>query len=146
MVFYLRPISSLTVTSHHINIKLPSLTKMPEEIKERLIEDEMKQAYMDYDMSVIVSRAIPDVRDGLKPVHRRILYSMWDMGIKHDKPFVKSARIVGDCFKYHPHGDAAIYDSLVRMVQSFSLRYPLVHGHGNFGGSDYTPQASLRYT
>ncbi len=119
---------------------------MPEEIKERLIEDEMKQAYMDYAMSVIISRAIPDVRDGLKPVHRRILYSMWDMGLKHDKPFVKSARIVGDCFKYHPHGDAAIYDSLVRMVQSFSLRYPLVHGHGNFGSIDFTESAQMRYT
>src|SRR3989344_1316993 len=119
---------------------------MPEEIQDKLIQDEIKQAYMDYAMSVIVSRAIPDVRDGLKPVHRRILYTMWNMGLKHDKPFVKSARIVGDCFKYHPHGDAAIYDSLVRMVQNFSLRYPLVHGHGNFASADYPQQASLRYT
>jgi len=120
---------------------------MPEEIQDKLIQDEIKQAYMDYAMSVIVSRAIPDVRDGLKPVHRRILYTMWNMGLKHDKPFVKSARIVGDCFKYHPHGDAAIYDSLVRMVQNFSLRYPLVHGHGNFGGSGGEfSAAQMRYT
>ena len=120
---------------------------MPEEIQDRLIQDEIRQAYMDYAMSVIVSRAIPDVRDGLKPVHRRILYTMWNMGLKHDKPFVKSARIVGDCFKYHPHGDAAIYDSLVRMVQNFSLRYPLVHGHGNFGGAGGEfSAAQMRYT
>ncbi len=98
-----------------------------------VVEDQLKEAYLDYSMSVIVGRALPDVRDGLKPVHRRILFSMWDMGLTHNKPFVKCARIVGDCFKYHPHGDAAIYDSLVRMVQNFSLRYPLIFGHGNFG-------------
>src|SRR3989338_11270488 len=106
---------------------------MPEQIQTRLIEEEKKSSYIDYSMSVITARAIPDARDGLKPVHRRILYSMYEMGLMNNKPFVKSARIVGDCFKYHPHGDSAIYDSLVRMAQDFSLRYPLVHGHGNFG-------------
>ncbi|MFA5175972.1 MAG: DNA gyrase subunit A [Candidatus Nanoarchaeia archaeon] len=119
---------------------------MTEEIKNRLIETEMKEAYLDYSMSVIVSRALPDIRDGLKPVHRRILYSMHDMGLAFSKPFVKSARVVGECFKYHPHGDAAIYDSLVRMAQTFSLRYPLVFGHGNFGSIDYPDAAQMRYT
>src|SRR3990167_2690301 len=118
---------------------------MAEEIQPKLIEEEMKESYVDYAMSVITARAIPDVRDGLKPVHRRILYSMHEMGLMNNKPFVKSARIVGDCFKYHPHGDAAIYDALVRMTQSFSLRYPLVNGHGNFGASDLPP-AHMRYT
>lgn len=119
---------------------------MAENIQIKLIEEEMKQSYLDYSMSVIIGRALPDVRDGLKPVHRRILYSMHDMGLVHNKPFVKSARIVGDCFKYHPHGDAAIYDSLVRMAQDFSLRYPLVEGHGNFGSIDGFQQAQMRYT
>src|SRR3989338_3045985 len=118
---------------------------MTEETKIAIIEDELKAAYLDYSMSVIVGRALPDVRDGLKPVHRRILFSMNEMGLSNNKPFVKSARIVGDCFKYHPHGDAAIYDSLVRMAQNFSLRYPLVSGHGNFGSADYTEPASMRY-
>ncbi len=98
-----------------------------------IIQDELKEAYLDYGMSVIVGRALPDIRDGLKPVHRRILFSMHEMGLTHNRPFVKSARIVGECFKYHPHGDAALYESLVRMVQDFSLRYPLITGHGNFG-------------
>src|SRR3989338_7149058 len=107
---------------------------MPEENKIIVIEDELKAAYLDYSMSVIVGRALPDIRDGLKPVHRRILFSMNEMGLGNSKPFKKSASIVGDCMgKYHPHGDAAIYDSLVRMAQNFSLRYPLVSGHGNFG-------------
>jgi len=119
---------------------------MPEENKIMIVEDQLKEAYLDYSMSVIIGRALPDIRDGLKPVHRRILYSMGEMGLTNNKPFVKSARIVGDCFKYHPHGDAAIYDSLVRMAQNFSLRYPLVSGHGNFGSADYPQQASLRYT
>ncbi len=119
---------------------------MTEEIKTKLIEEEMKESYLDYSMSVIVSRALPDVRDGLKPVHRRILYAMHDMGLKSNKPFVKSARVVGECFKYHPHGDASIYDSLVRMAQDFSLRYPLVFGHGNFGSIDGFKQAHMRYT
>ncbi len=115
-------------------------------IKTVIVEDELKNSYLDYSMSVIVGRALPDVRDGLKPVHRRILFSMWDMGLRHNKPFVKSARIVGECFKYHPHGDAALYESLVRMVQNFSLRYPLIFGHGNFGTIDFSEAAQLRYT
>ena len=105
-----------------------------EQIVPRIIEEEMKQSYVDYAMSVIVGRALPDVRDGLKPVHRRILFAMNDMGMQHNKPFKKSARIVGEVLgKYHPHGDVAVYDSLARMVQSFSLRYPLIDGQGNFG-------------
>ena len=94
---------------------------MPEEIQVKVIEKEMKESYLDYSMSVITARALPDIRDGLKPVHRRILYSMHEMNLLNSKPFVKSARIVGDCFKYHPHGDAALYESLVRMAQDFSL-------------------------
>ena len=100
----------------------------------RVIEDEMKKSYIDYAMSVIVGRALPDVRDGLKPVHRRILFAMNELGIVHSKPYKKSARIVGEVLgKYHPHGDVAVYDSLVRMAQEFSLRYPLIEGQGNFG-------------
>ena len=111
------------------------------------IEDEMKKSYMDYSMSVIIGRAIPDVRDGLKPVHRRILYSMYETGYRHNKPYKKCARIVGDIMgKYHPHGDAAIYDTLVRMAQDFSLRYMLVDGQGNFGSIDGDPPAAMRYT
>jgi len=120
---------------------------MAEEIQQRLIEQEMKESYLDYAMSVIVSRALPDVRDGLKPVHRRILYAMHKMGMLHNKPFKKSARIVGETLgKYHPHGDTAVYDSLVRMAQNFSLRYPLIDGHGNFGNQDGDPAAAQRYT
>ena len=111
------------------------------------ITDEMKRSYLDYAMSVIVSRALPDVRDGLKPVHRRILYSMYENGQTPDKSYVKSARIVGDVMgRYHPHGDSAIYDSLVRMAQPFSLRVPLVDGQGNFGSVDGDPAAAMRYT
>ncbi len=111
------------------------------------ITDEMKRSYLDYAMSVIVSRALPDVRDGLKPVHRRILYSMYENGHTPDKSYVKSARIVGDVMgKYHPHGDSAIYDALVRMAQPFSLRVPLVDGQGNFGSVDGDPAAAMRYT
>jgi len=111
------------------------------------IEDEMKKSYMDYAMSVIIGRAIPDVRDGLKPVHRRILYSMYEMGNRYNKPYKKSARIVGDIIgKYHPHGDVAVYDTLVRMAQDFSMRYPLVDGQGNFGSIDGDPPAAMRYT
>ena len=111
------------------------------------IEKEMKKSYIDYAMSVIVSRALPDVRDGLKPVHRRILYSMSELGLTPDKPFRKSAYITGDVLgKYHPHGDASVYDALVRMAQDFSLRYPLVNGHGNFGSVDGDPPAAMRYT
>lgn len=111
------------------------------------LEDEMKQSYLDYAMSVIVSRALPDIRDGLKPVHRRILFAMKEGGYTSDKPFRKSARIVGDVMgKYHPHGDSAIYDALVRMAQDFSLRLPLIHGQGNFGSMDGDPPAAMRYT
>ncbi|MEQ8575803.1 MAG: DNA gyrase subunit A, partial [Fulvivirga sp.] len=101
------------------------------------IEDEMRVAYIDYSMSVIVSRALPDVRDGLKPVHRRILYGMLDLGVSYNKAYKKSARIVGEVLgKYHPHGDTAVYDSMVRMAQPWSLRYMLVDGQGNFGSID----------
>ena len=111
------------------------------------IEDDMKTSYLDYAMSVIVGRALPDVRDGLKPVHRRILYAMYDQGITSRKPYVKSARTVGEVLgKYHPHGDAAVYDTLVRMAQDFSLRYPLIDGHGNFGSVDGDAAAAMRYT
>ncbi|MBI2208318.1 DNA gyrase subunit A [Candidatus Woesearchaeota archaeon] len=113
----------------------------------RIIEDEMKQSYLDYSMSVIVGRALPDVRDGLKPVHRRILYSMYHAGLLHNKPFRKSAFIVGRTMaEFHPHGDAAIYDSLVRMAQNFSMRYTLVDGQGNFGSIDGDNPAAMRYT
>jgi DNA gyrase subunit A len=112
-----------------------------------LIEDEMRNSFIDYAMSVIVSRALPDARDGLKPVHRRILYAMKEAGITHDKPYKKCARVVGDVLgKYHPHGDTAVYDSLVRMVQDFSLRYPLIDGQGNFGSIDGDSAAAMRYT
>jgi len=111
------------------------------------IEDEMKKSYMDYAMSVIIGRAIPDVRDGLKPVHRRALYSMYEMGNRYNKPYKKSARIVGDIIgKYHPHGDVAVYDTIVRLAQDFSMRYPLVDGQGNFGSIDGDPPAAMRYT
>jgi DNA gyrase subunit A len=111
------------------------------------LEDEMKQSYLDYAMSVIVSRALPDVRDGLKPVHRRILYAMREGGYSSDKPYKKSARIVGDVMgKYHPHGDSAIYEAMVRMAQDFSLRLPLIDGQGNFGSMDGDPAAAMRYT
>ena len=111
------------------------------------IEDEMKNSYLTYAMSVIVGRALPDIRDGLKPVHRRILYAMMDLGLEHTKSYKKSARIVGECLgKYHPHGDTAVYDSLVRMVQKFSLRYPLIDGQGNFGSVDGDTAAAMRYT
>ena len=111
------------------------------------IEEEMKKSYMDYSMSVIVSRALPDVRDGLKPVHRRILYGMMELGVGYNRAYRKSARIVGDVMgKYHPHGDSAVYDSMVRMTQEFSLRYPLVDGQGNFGSIDGDSAAAMRYT
>lgn len=110
-------------------------------------EDEMKQSFIDYAMSVIVDRALPDVRDGLKPVHRRIMYSMHDLGMTHDKPFKKSARIVGDVIgKYHPHGDTAVYETMVRLTQDFNMKVPLVQGHGNFGSIDGDSAAAMRYT
>src|SRR5256884_129450 len=111
------------------------------------IEEEMRRSYLDYAMSVIIGRALPDVRDGLKPVHRRILYAMHDMGILHNRKYVKCAKVVGECLgKYHPHGDSALYDALVRMAQPFSLRYPLVDGQGNFGSVEGDPPAAYRYT
>ena len=116
-------------------------------IEPRALEDEMRSAYLDYAMSVIVGRALPDVRDGLKPVHRRVLYGMSDMGLGPARPFAKCARIVGEVMgNYHPHGDSAIYDALVRLAQDFSMRYPLVDGQGNFGSIDDDPAAAMRYT
>ena len=118
-----------------------------EKIIERDIEKEMKTAYIDYAMSVIVSRALPDVRDGLKPVHRRILYAMHEDGITSDKPYRKCANTVGSVLgRYHPHGDAAVYDAMVRMAQDFSMRYMLIDGHGNFGSIDGDGAAAMRYT
>jgi DNA gyrase subunit A len=118
-----------------------------EKIEPRLLEDEMRESFIDYSMSVIVQRALPDVRDGLKPVHRRILYAMHELGLAPNRPYKKSATVVGDVLgKYHPHGDSAVYDSLVRMVQNFSLRYPLVDGQGNFGSIDGDGAAAYRYT
>ena len=111
------------------------------------IEEEMRRSYLDYSMSVIIGRALPDVRDGLKPVHRRLLYHMYDMGLLHNRKQVKCAKVVGECMgRFHPHGDAALYDALVRMAQPFSLRYPLVDGQGNFGSVDGDPPAAMRYT
>src|SRR5437868_11381824 len=111
------------------------------------IEEEMKSSFMDYAMSVIVSRALPDVRDGLKPVHRRILYTMHEMGLTSGSSYRKCAAIVGEVMgKYHPHGDVALYDALVRLAQTFSLRYPLIDGQGNFGSVDDDPPAAMRYT
>jgi len=111
------------------------------------IEDEMRRSYLDYAMSVIIGRALPDVRDGLKPVHRRVLWAMHELGNTYNKPFKKSARVVGDTIgKYHPHGDTAVYDTVVRLAQDFSLRYPLVDGQGNFGSIDGDNAAAMRYT
>src|SRR5690349_10647638 len=111
------------------------------------INVEMRDSYLDYAMSVIVARALPDARDGLKPVHRRILYAMHDMGIRANSPYKKSARIVGEVLgKYHPHGDASVYDAMVRMAQDFSMRYELVDGQGNFGSIDGDAAAAMRYT
>ena len=111
------------------------------------IEDEMRRSYLDYAMSVIIGRALPDVRDGLKPVHRRVLWAMHELGNTYNKPYKKSARIVGDVIgKYHPHGDMAVYDTIVRLAQDFSMRYPLVDGQGNFGSVDGDDAAAMRYT
>ncbi|MFM8568645.1 MAG: DNA gyrase subunit A, partial [Candidatus Kapaibacterium sp.] len=118
-----------------------------EKILPVLLEEQMRGSYLDYSMSVIVSRALPDVRDGLKPVHRRILYAMQELGLTHNRPYKKSARLVGEVLgKYHPHGDASVYDAMVRMAQEWSLRYPLVDGQGNFGSVDGDPPAAMRYT
>ena len=111
------------------------------------IEEEMRKSYLDYAMSVIVGRALPDIRDGLKPVHRRVLYAMSELGLVFNRPYKKSARVVGEVLgNYHPHGDSPVYEALVRMVQEFSLRYPLVDGQGNFGSIDGDPPAAMRYT
>src|SRR6266403_4825900 len=111
------------------------------------IEEEMKKSYLDYSMSVIIGRALPDVRDGLKPVHRRVLYTMQEMGLQYNKKYTKCAKVVGQAMGlYHPHGDSAIYDTLVRMAQDFSLRHPLIDGQGNFGSVDNDPPAAMRYT
>src|SRR5689334_10942029 len=116
-------------------------------IRQVNIDQEMRVAYLDYAMSVIVARALPDARDGLKPVHRRILYAMHDMGIRADSQYKKSARIVGEVLgKYHPHGDAAVYETMVRLAQEFSMRYMLVDGQGNFGSVDGDSAAAMRYT
>jgi DNA gyrase subunit A len=123
----------------------PPTGDKPFDISQVTIEEEMKRSYLDYAMSVIVSRALPDVRDGLKPVHRRILFSMKDGGYDSNKPYRKSARIVGEVMgKYHPHGDQAIYDAMVRMAQEFSMRLPLIDGQGNFGSMDGDPAAAMR--
>ncbi|HZF58128.1 MAG TPA: DNA gyrase subunit A, partial [Rubrobacter sp.] len=116
-------------------------------IRPHSIEDEIKDSFLSYAMSVIVSRALPDVRDGLKPVHRRVLYAMHDVGLQPNRPYRKSATVVGEVIgKYHPHGDSAVYDTLTRLAQSFSMRYPLVDGQGNFGSVDGDPPAAMRYT
>src|SRR3989338_9079569 len=117
------------------------------EVQKVSVESEIKQSYLDYAMSVIVGRALPDARDGLKPVHRRALFAMHNLGNDWNKPYKKSARIVGDVIgKYHPHGDTAVYESIVRMAQSFSMRYLLVDGQGNFGSVDGDAPAAMRYT
>ncbi|MGH7387649.1 MAG: DNA gyrase subunit A, partial [Candidatus Methylomirabilales bacterium] len=107
----------------------------------------MRRSYLDYAMSVIIGRALPDVRDGLKPVHRRVLYAMQELGLAFNRPYKKAARVVGEVLgKYHPHGDAAVYDTIVRLVQDFSMRYPLIDGQGNFGSVDGDAPAAMRYT
>ena len=111
------------------------------------LRNEMSRSYLEYAMSVIVGRALPDARDGLKPVQRRILFAMYELGLTPDRPFRKCARVVGDVLgKYHPHGDQAVYDALVRLVQNFSTKYPTLEGHGNFGSVDNDPPAAMRYT
>jgi len=118
-----------------------------EKIVTRYLEEEMKDSYLSYAMSVIVGRALPDIRDGLKPVQRRILFSMHELHLKYNTPHKKCARIVGECMgKYHPHGDSSVYGALVRMAQDFSLRYPLINGQGNFGSIDGDPPAAMRYS
>src|SRR5436190_9162138 len=119
-----------------------SITPEREELRE--LEQDMRSSYLDYAMSVIVSRALPDVRDGLKPVHRRVLYGMNELGLAPNRPYKKSARVVGEVLgKYHPHGDSAVYDTIVRMAQDFSMRYPLVQGQGNFGSVDGDSPAAM---
>jgi DNA gyrase subunit A len=125
----------------------PDLPPDSRDISPVNIEDELRQSYLDYAMSVIVGRALPDVRDGLKPVHKRVLFAMNELNNTHNRPYVKSARVVGDVIgKYHPHGDSAVYETAVRMAQDFSMRYLLVDGQGNFGSIDADPPAAMRYT
>src|SRR6202789_2524495 len=131
--------------SHHHGSRL--MAELAKEVIRVNIEDEMRQSYLDYAMSVIVGRALPDVRDGLKPVHRRVLFAMNELGNDWNRAYKKSARVVGDVIgKYHPHGDQSVYDAIVRMAQPFSMRYLLVDGQGNFGSVDGDPPAAMRYT
>src|SRR5213596_3709547 len=126
---------------------MATLDALTGNIEPRGLREEMRSSYMEYAMSVIVGRALPDVRDGLKPVHRRVLYAMHEAGLQPTRPYRKCARVVGDVMgNYHPHGDQAIYDTLVRLAQDFALRYPLVDGQGNFGSIDDDPAAAMRYT
>ena len=121
--------------------------KFDERIIQTDLRNEMSRSYLEYAMSVIVGRALPDSRDGLKPVHRRILYAMYELGLTSDRPYRKCARVVGEVLvKFHPHGDTAVYDALVRMAQDFSMQMPLIDGHGNFGSVDNDPPAAMRYT
>jgi len=123
------------------------MTSIQERIVPTNLTNEMSRSYLEYAMSVIVGRALPDARDGLKPVHRRILYAMYELGLMPDRPFRKCARVVGEVLgKYHHHGHTAVYDALVRMAQDFSMRNPLINGHGNFGSIDNDPPAAMRYT
>src|SRR5450830_976289 len=123
------------------------MTQFAKETLPISLEEEMRRSYLDYAMSVIVGRALPDARDGLKPVHRRVLYAMHELNNDWNRPYKKSARIVGDVIgKYHPHGDSAVYDTMVRLVQDFSMRYPLIDGQGNFGSVDGDSAAAYRYT
>ena len=123
------------------------LSENNERIFQTDLRNEMSRSYLEYAMSVIVGRALPDARDGLKPVHRRILYAMYELGLTSGRPYRKCARVVGEVLgKYHPHGDTAVYDALVRMAQDFSMRMPLIDGHGNFGSVDNDPPAAMRYT
>src|ERR671934_1307059 len=126
---------------------MASIDTITGNIEPRGLREEMRSSYMDYAMSVIVGRALPDVRDGLKPVHRRVLYTMYENGLQPNRPFRKSAATIGDVMgRYHPHGDSAIYDTLVRLAQDFAMRYPLVEPQGNFGSIDNDPPAAYRYT
>ena len=131
----------------NLRVEENNLIESKQDIMPVEISEEMKRSYLDYAMSVIVSRALPDVRDGLKPVHRRIIYSAYENGYDYNRPFRKSARIVGDVLgKYHPHGDSSVYDAMVRLAQPFSMRVPLIDGQGNFGSMDGDSAAAMRYT
>ena len=135
------------MAKHNRDYKPEDIMFPEQSITESNLVEEMEKSYIEYAMSVIVGRALPDVRDGLKPVHRRILYTMYESGLTSDKPFKKSATCVGDVLgKYHPHGDSSVYDAMVRLAQNFSMRYMLVDGHGNFGSVDGDPPAAYRYT